>query len=66
MDTWTENNTEGFTETELDALNTAQTALEKAFPKVDEQNITDLLSAAWLPNATADTLIHQITERLNA
>ncbi len=66
MTAWTENNTEGFTGAELDTLNTAQAALEKAFPKVDEANITDMLNNAWLPGSTADTLIDQISARLNA
>jgi len=49
--TWRADNTEGFTQRELDALNDAQQQLEAEFPDVHESNIADELGNAWTGSA---------------
>jgi glycosyltransferase A (GT-A) superfamily protein (DUF2064 family) len=61
MTKWTEDNTEGFTEAELDELNAAQAELE-LLTDWDEQNISDLLNDAWVPGATAESLVAAVRE----
>ena len=62
--TWTEDNTEGFTQEDIDVLNEAQQHLELAHPKVDPTNIADMLNNAWTPEADARQLQRTVERRL--
>ena len=66
MTTWTEDNTEGFTAAELDAMNDAQERLESAFGGVDSKHISDRLNNAFCPGMTADDLVEAVSARLTA
>jgi hypothetical protein len=65
MTKWTEDNTEGFTEAELDELNAAQAELELV-TDWDETNIADLLNNAWVPGSTAEALVAAVRKTMNA
>lgn len=62
--TWTDDNTEGFTENELAILNGAQERLEAAFPEVDPSNISDMLNNAFTDGATIHGLFTTVCHRL--
>ena len=57
MTRWTEENTEGFTASELAEMNAAQAALEAEWIDVDPSNIADKLNNAFCPGMTAENLI---------
>jgi len=57
MTRWTENNTEGFTPTELNMMNAAQEQLEAAHPGVDPSNIADIINNAFRPGVTVADLV---------
>ena len=61
---WHTDNTEGFTPDELETLNGAQDALEKRFPGIDRQNLSDLLGALWRKGATVRTLCNGVLARM--
>ncbi len=54
---WTQENTEGFTDADLVALNFALEALAAEFEDVDPANLNDMLNNAWTDGADANTLI---------
>ena len=62
MTKWTETNTEGFTASELDALNDAQAMLE-ADDFAEPENIADLLNNAFQPGMTAADLYTAVRDR---
>ena len=57
MQYWTEQNSDGFTLVDLQALNFAQSELQRMYPRADASSIADRLNNAWQPNATAIELI---------
>ena len=57
MTKWTEDNTEGFTTEELEAMNAAQAALEAEYPDAEPQTIADRLNNAFIPGASVSDLV---------
>lgn len=57
MTTWTHDNTEGFTDEQLEVLNDAQSRLEAKNPDADPQNIADHLNNAFVPGITVEQLV---------
>jgi hypothetical protein len=60
---WTMDNTEGFTQAELDTLNTALDRLARNFPDVEPANINDALNNAWVDGISVDDLVAQAGHR---
>lgn len=53
---WTMENTDGFTQAELEIINRAHEIIARKIPDIDASNINDLLNNAWAGQATADEL----------
>ena len=60
MKRWTDDNTEGFTDDELDLLNEAQDILEDRNPDIHHSNICDALNNAWRSGITLEELLNAI------
>ena len=54
--TWTMDNTEGFTEDQLDLINEAYDLVAAKADDVDAKNIYDALNNAWIEQETAEEL----------
>lgn len=64
MTTWTQFNTDGYTDDQLETLNEAQNILMEAFPEVETQTVSDLLHNNWCEEASRDELVDIVAKRL--
>lgn len=60
---YTEDNTEGFSATELATLNAAHDRVAAALPGMDEKSIADALTNSFIDGITIDDLIAVATAR---
>jgi hypothetical protein len=63
MQQFRDDNTEGFSAAELNALNDAFDALKNEFPDVEDSNLCDMLSNA-VDETTTEALIARVSARL--
>jgi len=59
---WTMDNTEGFTQAQLDIINEARSLID--VDGIDESNIDDAINNAWVDQATASELAAAVMKRL--
>lgn len=64
MNTWNEQNTEGFSPDELATLSNAHRRLTREFPDIDESNLNDLLNNEWYSGIAENELVDAVTKRL--
>lgn len=53
---WTQDNTEGFTDAQLDMINEAIATVRSERPGVERSNINDAINNAWAEQDTAEAL----------
>lgn len=61
---FTQMNTEGYSDSELDTLNNALATLQNSHPGVDESNIADLIHNNFYEGITEDEIIAAVEKRL--
>lgn len=61
---WTTENTEGFTQADLDEINAARERLAARYDGVDEKNLDDLVNNAWNDGMTADEIVAAVSALL--
>jgi hypothetical protein len=63
MDKWREDNTEGFSKSDLEMLNRVQDRIQVEHPGVDASNIADMINNAWVDGNSEDELYAAATKR---
>ena len=61
---FTMQNTDGFTEAQLEILNAALSIVQQAHPGMDESNASDLINNAWIGEETASALANRAMQNL--
>lgn len=64
MTTWTHENTEGFTDTQLEMINRVAERVRQAASGIEDSSINDAINNSWIEGITEDDLLADTCKRL--